>query len=85
VSFTKADQTRHPWPGGVRPPRLPNGTRVHIRSDHFPEEADGRITKGHYDGGWLYRIEVTAGDRLDEHRNEDGELWLCDFEVQPLA
>ena len=68
-----------------RPPRLLNGTRIHVRSDHFEGECDGRITKGHYDGGWLYRIEVTAGDRLDEHRNQDGELWVCDFEVQPLA
>jgi len=77
-----------------RPPRIPNGTHVHVRSDHFAEECNGRVTKGHWDGGWLYRIEVTAGDRLDEHRNQpspggpasggDGELWVCDFEVQLL-
>ena len=69
-----------------RPPRLPNGTPVHVRSDHFPEECDGRITKGRRDGGgWVYRVEVTAGDRLDAHRNHEGELWVCDFEVQPLS
>jgi hypothetical protein len=68
-----------------RPPRLPNGTRVHVKSDHFAGEYNGRITKGEYDGGWLYRIAVTAGDRLDEFRNEDGELWVYDQEVQPLA
>jgi hypothetical protein len=68
-----------------RPPRLPNGTRVHVKSDHFAGECDGRITKGEFDGGWLYRVEVTAGAHLDEFRNEDGELWVYDQEVQPLA
>ena len=67
-----------------RPPRLPNGTRVHVRSDHFAEECDAVVTKGRWDDRWLYRVEVTAGDHLDEHRNQDGELWLCDFEVTPL-
>lgn len=65
-----------------RTPRLANGTHVHVRSEHFAEECEGVITKGEYDDGWLYRIEVTSGDRLDAHRNEDGELWVCDFEVQ---
>ena len=68
-----------------RPPRLPDGTPVHVRSDHFAEECDGVITAAEYDDGWFYRIEVTAGDRLDAHRHEDGELWVCDFEVQPTA
>ena len=27
----------------TRPPRLPNGTRVHVRSDHFVEECDAVI------------------------------------------
>ena len=80
----RPDQTRRLWPGNVRPPRLPNGTRVHVRSDHFAEECDAVVTKGRWDDGWLYRVEVTAGDRLDEHRRQDGELWLCNFEVTPL-
>ena len=70
---------------GGRPPRLANGIEVHVSSDHFAEECDGIVTKGEYDGGWLYRIKVTRGDRLDAHRNERSELWVCDFEVTPLA
>ena len=64
-------------------PRLADGSRVYVRSEHFVEECEGIITRGEYDGGWLYRIEVTAGDRLDAHRNSNGELWVCDFEVRP--
>lgn len=59
------------------------GTRVHVRSEHFTGECDGVITAAEYDDGWFYRIDVTAGDRLDDHRHDDGELWVCDFEVQP--
>ncbi len=66
----------------IRPERLPDGTPVHVRSEHFAEECEGTITKGEYDDGWLYRIEVTRGDRLDAHRNKEGELWVWDFEVQ---
>jgi len=78
------------------PPRLPDGTRVHVRSEHFEEECDGVVREGEYDGGWLYRIEVTGGDRLDAHRTPpaeprglwnpgaEGELWVCDFEVRPI-
>lgn len=77
--------------------RLPDGTKVRVRSEQFKEECEGVITKGEYDDGWLYRIEVTAGDRLDALRtplaeprglwNQDaeGELWVCDFEVQPIG
>ena len=68
-----------------RPPRLPNGARVHVRSPHFAGECDGRITKGEWDEGWLYRVEVAGGDRLDEVRNQEGELWVWDFEVTPIA
>lgn len=66
-----------------RPPRLPSRTRVLIHSDHFAEECEGVVTKGLYDDGWFYRIKVTSGDRLDAHRDERGELWVCDFEVHP--
>lgn len=79
------------------PPRLPDGTAVHVSSpDHFEGECDGVIREGEYDGGWLYRIEVTGGDRLDAHRTPpaeprglwnqgaEGELWVCDFEVSPI-
>ncbi len=65
-----------------RPP-LANGTPVHVRSDHFTGQCNGLITASHYDDGWLYQVDVTSGDHLDEHRNEHGELWVCEFEVQP--
>jgi hypothetical protein len=28
-------------------------------------------------------VEVTAGDDSPLHRNPDGQLWVCDFEVSP--
>ena len=65
--------------------RLANGCRVHVKSDHFAEECDAVITKGEYDAGWLYRIKVTAGQTPEVCRNQEGELWVWDFEVQPLA
>ena len=67
-----------------RPPRLANGTRVRVQSDHFAEECDGVITKGYWDGGWVYRVEVTAGQVPEVLRNPEGELWIWDFEVTPL-
>jgi hypothetical protein len=63
--------------------RLPDGTRVVVRSDHFAGQCEGIITAGRYDEGWLYRIEVAVGDRLDSERNADREFWVCAFEVQP--
>jgi hypothetical protein len=68
-----------------RPPRLPNGTPVHVKSGHFAEECDGVVTMGEYDGGWLYRVEVTAGDAPAVARNKEGEYWFWDFEVTPLG
>jgi hypothetical protein len=67
------------------PPRIPDGTAVHVRSDHFAGECDAVVTAADYDGGWLYRVDVTTGDRLDGERNEQGELWLCEFEVHALT
>lgn len=42
------------------------------------------VLEAAYDDGWLYHVEVTGGDRADEHRHDDGELWVWDFEVRPL-
>ena len=67
-----------------RPPRLANGARVHIRSDHFAEEFDAVVTKGEYDGGWLYRLRVTSGSAPDVCRNKEGEVWVYSAEVQPI-
>jgi len=68
-----------------RPPRLANGTRVHVKSNHFAEECDGVITKGEFDGGWLYRVKPTSGDPPTVARNREGEYWFWDFEVTPLG
>ena len=67
------------------PSRIPDGTAVRARREHFAGRCDGIVTAAEYDDGWLYRVEVTKGDRLDAERDERGELWLCDFEVQPIA
>jgi len=68
-----------------RPARLPNGTRVHVRSDHFAEECDGVVTKAEYDAGWLYRVKVTSGPAPAVARNPEGEYWFWDFEVSSLG
>ena len=68
----------------TRPEPIPDGTRVHVRSDHFPEECDAIVRKAVYDEGWIYRIEVTGGDKPKAATNEDGAVWVCEFELQPL-
>jgi hypothetical protein len=68
-----------------RPPRLANVTRVHVRSDHFAQEFDAVVTKGEYDGGWLYRLRVTRGLAPAVCRNKEGEVWVYAAEVQPLT
>ena len=47
-------------------------TCVGLISNRMPDDSDGR---------WLYRIQVESGDRMDEHLDEFGELWVNDFEV----
>ena len=75
----------------TRPTRLPDGTYVHVRSDHFPEECDAIIRDAERDvghgatGWWLYRVEVTAGQTPEDAQHDDGTVWVWDFEVQPLA
>lgn len=64
-----------------RPQRLANRTKVMVRSEQLEGECEGLVTAGRFDDGWLDRIEVTSGDRLDPHRDDQGELWVCDFEV----
>jgi hypothetical protein len=67
-----------------RPPRLPNGTPVHVRSHHFAEECNGVVTMGEYDGGWLYRVRPTSGTPSAAARNKEGEYWFWDSEVRPV-
>ena len=67
------------------PQPLPNGTVVDVDIAQGLAHCQGRIAEAEYDGGWLYRIEVTAGDAGDDHRNEKDDLWVCQFEVKPLS
>ena len=64
-----------------RPPRIPNAARVRVESEQLSAACDGRVTGAKYDEGWLYRIDVTAGDQMDSERDERGELWVCGFEI----
>jgi len=64
---------------------LPNGTAVAVDIAQGQARCRGRIVEADCDGGWLYRIEVATGDACDEHRNEKGDLWVCDFEVRKLS
>ena len=67
------------------PQPLPNGTAVDVDIAQGLARCQGRIAEADYDDGWLYRIEVTTGDACDDHRNEKGDLWVCQFEVKPLS
>jgi hypothetical protein len=79
----------------VKPP----GGRCHDHDDHplaaghpgrvrHRPGAGGRgaaIIAVDYDDGWLYQLDVVAGDHAADHRNEAGELWVCDFEVRAVG
>ena len=60
---------------------LPVGTPVLINLAQGMSVARGVIAAVAYDDGWLYRIDVVGDDECRVHRNADGELWVCDFEV----
>lgn len=62
---------------------LPIGTTVKFDIAQGHAVGHGVITAAEFDDGWLYRIEVTAGHLAQLHRHENGELWVCDFEVTP--
>jgi hypothetical protein len=71
---------------GDRPkPPLPSGTRVRVNIAQGGAQCEGIIRGADYDEGWIYHIEVVVGDPGDEHRNGQGELWVCDFAVTPLG
>ena len=62
------------------------GTRVAIGIDQGLQKAEG-VVRDFYsdDDGTYYRVDVTSGDKCNEHRDADGELWVCQFEVKPLG
>ena len=67
-----------------KPEPLAIGARVHVRSDHFPEECDAVIREALFDEGWLYRVEVTRGKKPKDATEKDGSVWVCAFEVMPI-
>jgi hypothetical protein len=62
------------------------GTRVAVSIDQGLQKAEG-VVRDFYsdDDGTYYRVDVTGGDQCNEHRDADGELWVCQFEVKPLG
>jgi len=67
-----------------RTPALKIGTPVAVNIAQGLAITRGVVAASHYDDGWLYRIDVTAGDDCREHRNELGELWVCDTEIESI-
>lgn len=65
----------------TRPKPLEAGTPVTVNIAQGAAVAQGVIADSHWDDGWMYRIEVTGGDECRDHRDEEGEFWVCDFEV----
>lgn len=61
---------------------LPAGMQVAFDIAQGRAVGQGVIAAVEYDDGWLYRLDVLEGDPADDHRNERGELWVCDFEVR---
>ena len=64
---------------------LPPGTLVEFDIGQGLAAGRAAIIAAEYDDGWLYQLQVVAGDQAADHRNEAGELWACDFEVRPQA
>jgi len=65
-------------------PPLPPGTPVTVNIAQGHAVARGVVAAAEYDDGWMYRVDITDGDHCDAHRNNAGELWVCDFEVTPI-
>ena len=61
------------------------GTRVAVSIDQGLRKAEGIVREIETDdAGTSYRVDITSGDQCSEHRETDGELWVCAFEVKPL-
>ena len=60
---------------------LPKGTEVQFDIAQGLAVGAGKIVNSHFDEGWFYEIEVTSNGSVDEHRNQAGQLWVCEFEI----
>ena len=65
-------------------PPLNPGTTVEFDIGQGLAIGKGIILAAEYDDGWYYHIDVQDGDTADAHRHENGELWVCDFEIRPV-
>lgn len=66
-------------------PKVAIGDRVAVRIDQGLQKAVGVVRAVETDDtDTFYRVDVAEGDRCDEHRNADGKLWVCPFEIRPL-
>jgi hypothetical protein len=64
----------------TRPP-LAIGTKVHFDIAEGLDKGEAVIRQSEYDDGWMYLVEVLDGSPADTHRNEAGELWVCEHEL----
>jgi hypothetical protein len=75
-------------PHPAKPAPIAVGTRVAVRIAQGLRKAVGVVraieSRSTDDADTFYRVDVTEGDRCDEHRDADGELWVCPFEITPL-
>ncbi len=64
---------------------LSPGTEVDFDIAQGLAVGKGVIRAAEFDDGWLCRIDVGEGNAADAHRNEMGELWVCEFEVRAMG
>ena len=67
--------------------KLPIGTKVEFDIGQGLDTGKAFITdidKDHEDNHLYYQLDVVDGSKSDLHRNEEGELWVNDFEVRAI-
>lgn len=68
--------------------QLPIGTKVAFDIGQGLDTGKALITdvyKDQEDGHLYYQLDVIEGSKSDLHRNEKGELWVNDFEVEAIS
>jgi len=85
VRIRSAQRLRRPVAPPAKPAVIAVGARVAVRIDQGLQKAVGVVRAVETDEtDTFYRVDVTEGDRCNEHRTPDGELWVCPFELRPL-
>jgi hypothetical protein len=63
-------------------PKQPIHTRILIRIDGEPHEGAATIVaRSRTEGAWHYQVVTDDPDFGLDHRTEDGDLWINDFEI----